>query len=195
MPLLGQGAGVDGCGYHRCAEPLHAVPRFSRAPEMYRRILVAVENSARRQDDSRSRRRRVSRRLTGAVAAARALWPTVGRRATSTSSSCASPEEMKIDRDYLGSSCAVSSARVGLTVDTRLAMGDPATELVEGVPGTGRRPDRHVDPRPPLRQGRPARRDRGPGPPPRQDARSCCCARSPEPSPGPEAHAALPCLE
>jgi nucleotide-binding universal stress UspA family protein len=38
-------------------------------------------------------------------------------------------EEMKIDRDYLDRLRGELEAR-GLTVDTRLAMGDPATELV-----------------------------------------------------------------
>jgi nucleotide-binding universal stress UspA family protein len=39
-------------------------------------------------------------------------------------------EEMKIDRDYLDRLRGELEQR-GLTVDTRLAMGDPATELVK----------------------------------------------------------------
>ena len=95
-------------------------------------------------------------------------------------------EEMKADRDVPRSSFAASSTARGLTVDTRLAMGDPATELIEVVRGAGRRSDRHVHARPPLRQRRPARRDRrqrpapgqGPGP---AAARAVDHVPSPEP--------------
>src|SRR6185503_17866802 len=44
QPAVGESAGVDGGGDHRRAEPLSAVPDV-REPLMYRRILVAVENS------------------------------------------------------------------------------------------------------------------------------------------------------
>ena len=47
-------------------------------------------------------------------------------------------EEMKIDRDYLDRLRGEFEAR-GLTVETRLAMGDPATELVKVAE------DQHVD--------------------------------------------------
>ena len=65
-----------------------------------------------------------------------------------------------------------------MTVDTRLAMGDPATELIKVVRGARRRSDCDVDARPPLRQGRPARRHRRQASATWSRCRSCCSARS-----------------
>ena len=94
---------------------------------MYRRILVAVENSA--ADKTILGHVADLARFTGATLllvhvadgwAARNFDQLKLRES----------EEMKIDRDYLDRLRGELEAR-GLTVDTRLAMGDPATELVK----------------------------------------------------------------
>ena len=94
---------------------------------MYRRILVAVENSG--ADKTILAHVAELARLTGAslllvhVAdgwAARHFDQLKLRES----------EEMKIDRDYLDRLRGDLEGR-GLTVETRLAMGDPATELVK----------------------------------------------------------------
>jgi len=94
---------------------------------MYRRILVAVENSA------------ADKTILGHVADLAMLtgaslllvhvadgWAARNFDQLKLRES----EEMKIDRDYLDRLRGELEAR-GLTVDTRLAMGDPATELVK----------------------------------------------------------------
>jgi universal stress protein A len=94
---------------------------------MYRRILVAVENSA------------ADKTIIGHVADLAALtgaslllvhvadgWAARNFDQLKLRES----EEMKIDRDYLDRLRGELEQR-GLTVDTRLAMGDPATELVK----------------------------------------------------------------
>jgi nucleotide-binding universal stress UspA family protein len=94
---------------------------------MYRRILVAVENSA------------ADKTILGHVADLAALtgaslllvhvadgWAARNFDQLKLRES----EEMKIDRDYLDRLRGELEAR-GFTVDTRLAMGDPATELVK----------------------------------------------------------------
>ena len=94
---------------------------------MYRRILVAVENSA------------ADKTIIGHVADLAALtgaslllvhvadgWAARNFDQLKLRES----EEMKIDRDYMDRLRSELEQR-GLTVDTRLAMGDPATELVK----------------------------------------------------------------
>ena len=94
---------------------------------MYRRILVAVENST------------ADKTILGHVADLAALtgaslllvhvadgWAARNFDQLKLRES----EEMKIDRDYLDRLRGELEAR-GFTVDTRLAMGDPATELVK----------------------------------------------------------------
>ena len=94
---------------------------------MYRRILVAVENSA------------ADKTILGHVADLAALtgaslllvhvadgWAARNFDQLKLRES----EEMKTDRDYLDRLRAELEQR-GFTVDTRLAMGDPATELVK----------------------------------------------------------------
>jgi nucleotide-binding universal stress UspA family protein len=93
---------------------------------MYRRILVAVENSA--ADRTILAHVAELARITGAqlllvhVAdgwAARHFDELKLRES----------EEMKIDREYLERLAAELTTQ-GLTIETRLAMGDPATELI-----------------------------------------------------------------
>lgn len=102
---------------------------------MYRRILVAVENSA--ADRTILAHVGELARITGAelllvhVAdgwAARHFDQLKLRES----------EEMKADREYLDRVAGELTAQ-GLTADTRLAMGDPATELIR-VAG-----EEHVD--------------------------------------------------
>ena len=94
---------------------------------MYRRILVAVENSA------------ADKTIIGHVADLAALtgaslllvhvadgWAARNFDQLKLRES----EEMKIDRDYLDRLRGELEGR-GLSVETRLAMGDPATELVK----------------------------------------------------------------
>jgi nucleotide-binding universal stress UspA family protein len=94
---------------------------------MYRRILVAVENSG----ADRTIINHVSElaKLTGAellLVHVADGWAARNFDQLKLRES----EEMKIDRDYLDRLRAEFEAR-GLTVETRLAMGDPATELVK----------------------------------------------------------------
>src|SRR5215212_5275766 len=94
---------------------------------MYRRILVAVENSA----ADRTILQHVSElaRLTGAqllLVHVADGWAARNFDQLKLRES----EEMKADRAYLDRVCTDLEAR-GLTVETRLAMGDPATELVK----------------------------------------------------------------
>jgi nucleotide-binding universal stress UspA family protein len=94
---------------------------------MYRRILVAVENS----DADKTILAHVSAlaRLTGA--ALLLVHVADGWAARNFDQlKLRESEEMKIDRDYLDRLRAEFEA-AGLTVDTRLALGDPATELVK----------------------------------------------------------------
>jgi nucleotide-binding universal stress UspA family protein len=94
---------------------------------MYRRILVAIENSP--ADQTILAHVSELARLTGATLllvhvadgwAARHFDQLKLRES----------EEMKIDRTYLDTLRADLEGR-GLTVETRLAMGDPANELVK----------------------------------------------------------------
>jgi universal stress protein A len=94
---------------------------------MYRRILVAVENS----DADKTILAHVSElaRLTGA--ALLLVHVADGWAARNFNQlKLRESEEMKIDRDYLDRLRADLESR-GLAVETRLAMGDPATELVK----------------------------------------------------------------
>jgi universal stress protein A len=94
---------------------------------MYRRILVAVENSA--ADKTILGHVADLARLTGAsllLVHVADGWAARNFDQLKLRES----EEMKIDRDYLDRLRDELEAR-GLIVDTRLAMGDPATELVK----------------------------------------------------------------
>jgi nucleotide-binding universal stress UspA family protein len=94
---------------------------------MYRRILVAVENSA--ADKTILAHVSELARLTGAsllLVHVADGWAARNFNQLKLRES----EEMKIDRDYLDRLRHELEGR-GLTVDTRLAMGDPATELVK----------------------------------------------------------------
>jgi nucleotide-binding universal stress UspA family protein len=93
---------------------------------MYRRILVAVENSA--ADKTILGHVADLAKLTGAsllLVHVADGWAARNFDQLKLRES----EEMKIDRDCLDRLRGELEAR-GLTVDTRLAMGDPATELV-----------------------------------------------------------------
>ena len=94
---------------------------------MYRRILVAVENST----ADRTILAHVSElaQLTGAsllLVHVADGWAARNFNQLKLRES----EEMKVDRDYLERLRGELEGR-GLTVETRLAMGDPATELVK----------------------------------------------------------------
>ena len=94
---------------------------------MYRRILVAVENSP----ADRTILSHVSElaRLTGA--ALLLVHVADGWAARNFNQlKLRESEEMKIDRDYLDR-LQGELEKSGLTVETRLAMGDPADELVK----------------------------------------------------------------
>jgi nucleotide-binding universal stress UspA family protein len=94
---------------------------------MYRRILVAVENSA--ADKTILEHVADLAKLTGAsllLVHVADGWAARNFDQLKLRES----EEMKIDRDYLDRLRDELEAR-GLIVDTRLAMGDPATELVK----------------------------------------------------------------
>src|SRR3954447_22051219 len=94
---------------------------------MYRRILVAVENSA--ADKTILAHVAELARLTGAsllLVHVADGWAARNFNHLKLRDS----EEMKVDRDYLNRVRAELEMR-GLVVDTRLAMGDPATELVK----------------------------------------------------------------
>ncbi len=94
---------------------------------MYRRILVAVENSA--ADKTILAHVSELAQLTGAsllLVHVADGWAARNFNQLKLRES----EEMKIDRDYLDRLRGEFEAR-GLTVETRLAMGDPATELVK----------------------------------------------------------------
>jgi universal stress protein A len=94
---------------------------------MYRRILVAVENSA--ADKTILAHVTELAALTGAsllLVHVADGWAARNFDQLKLRES----EEMKIDRDYLDRLRGELEQR-GLTVDTRLAMGDPATELVK----------------------------------------------------------------
>jgi nucleotide-binding universal stress UspA family protein len=94
---------------------------------MYRRILVAVENSA--ADKTILEHVADLAELTGAsllLVHVADGWAARNFDQLKLRES----EEMKIDRDYLDRLRGQLEQR-GLTVDTHLAMGDPATELVK----------------------------------------------------------------
>src|SRR6516164_1750992 len=123
---MGQGAGIRGCGYHRPAEHLHALPDF-HGRLMYRRILVAVENSA----ADKTILSHVAELATLTGASLLLVHVADGWAARNFDQlKLRESEEMKTDRDYLDRLRAELEQR-GFTVDTRLAMGDPATELVK----------------------------------------------------------------
>jgi nucleotide-binding universal stress UspA family protein len=93
---------------------------------MYRRILVAIENSS--ADQAIVEHVTKLAELTGAelhlvhVADGWAARNFDGLQLRES-------EEMKVDRDYLDRLAAELTAK-GLTVSTELAMGDPANELI-----------------------------------------------------------------
>jgi nucleotide-binding universal stress UspA family protein len=94
---------------------------------MYRRILVAVENSP--ADKTILAHVSELARLTGAhllLVHVADGWAARNFNQLKLRES----EEMKIDRDYLDRLSNELEGR-GLIVETRLAMGDPATELVK----------------------------------------------------------------
>src|SRR5437868_9110313 len=94
---------------------------------MYRRILVAVENSA--ADGTILAHVSELATLTGAsllLVHVADGWAARNFNQLKLRES----EEMKIDRDYLERLRGELEGR-GIKVDTRLAMGDPATELVK----------------------------------------------------------------
>jgi nucleotide-binding universal stress UspA family protein len=94
---------------------------------MYRRILVAVENSP--ADKTILAHVSELARLTGAsllLVHVADGWAARNFNQLKLRES----EEMKIDRDYLERLRREMEGR-GLSVETRLAMGDPATELVK----------------------------------------------------------------
>jgi len=94
---------------------------------MYRRILVAVENSG--ADRTILAHVAELARLTGAsllLVHVADGWSARNFDQLKLRES----EEMKIDRDYLDRLRGELEGR-GLSVETRLAMGDPATELVK----------------------------------------------------------------
>jgi nucleotide-binding universal stress UspA family protein len=94
---------------------------------MYRRILIAVENST----ADRTILAHVSElaRLTGAELLL--IHVADGWAARNFDHlKLRESEEMKADRAYLGRVCGELQGR-GFTVETRLAMGDPATEIVK----------------------------------------------------------------
>ena len=94
---------------------------------MYRRILVAVENSP--ADKTILAHVAELARLTGAsllLVHVADGWAARNFDQLKLRES----EEMKTDRDYLDRLRGEFEG-LGLTVDTRLAMGDPATELVK----------------------------------------------------------------
>ena len=94
---------------------------------MYRRILVAVENSG--ADKTIIAHVAELARLTGAsllLVHVADGWAARNFDQLKLRES----EEMKIDRDYLDRLRGELEGR-GLSVETRLAMGDPATELVK----------------------------------------------------------------
>jgi nucleotide-binding universal stress UspA family protein len=94
---------------------------------MYRRILVAVENSE--ADKTILAHVGELARLTGASLLLVHVADGFAARHFDQLKLRES-EEMKADRDYLDRLRAGLEA-AGLTVETRLAMGDPATELVK----------------------------------------------------------------
>jgi nucleotide-binding universal stress UspA family protein len=96
---------------------------------MYRRILVAIENSA----ADRTIVDHVARlaELTGATLLLVHVadgW--VARNFDQLK--LRESEEMKEDREYLERLCAELAAR-GLTVEARLALGDPSTQLIKAA--------------------------------------------------------------
>jgi nucleotide-binding universal stress UspA family protein len=94
---------------------------------MYRRILVAIENSP--ADGTILTHVSELARLTGAellLVHVADGWAARNFDQLKLRES----EEMKADREYLERVRAELQAR-GFTVDTRLAMGDPATELIK----------------------------------------------------------------
>ena len=102
---------------------------------MYKRILVAIENS----EADRTILAHVSQlaRLTGAellLVHVADGWAARNFNQLKLRES----EEMKNDRAYLDKLRAELAAE-GLTVDTRLALGDPATELIKAAE------EHHVD--------------------------------------------------
>ena len=126
---------------------------------MYRKILVAVENSP--ADQAILGHVRELAALTGAelllvhVAdgwAARHFDHLKLRES----------EEMRADRAYLAQ---LAESLPNLKVTTELAMGDPANELIRLCRGARGRPDRHVHARPPLPERSDPRHHRQQGPP------------------------------
>src|SRR5207248_1310334 len=125
QPGVGEGTGVGGCGYHRSAERVPAVPDIL----MYRRILVAVENSA--ADRTILDHVAGLARLTGAqLVLVHVADGWVARNFDQLK--LRESEEMKSDRAYLESLQRELAAQ-GLSVETHLALGDPATELIKSV--------------------------------------------------------------
>ena len=130
-PMLDARAGVAGGDRHRGAEHLAAVADVLRAEHvMYSNILVAIENS----DADRTVLEHVAAAgdADRRVAAARARRRRLGGAALRRARRCASPKRCKDDRAYLEKLCAELERAAASTTRARLAMGDPATELVQG---------------------------------------------------------------
>src|SRR5712691_12297953 len=124
---MGAGDRVAGGGRHCRAERLPFVADFRSLRPMYRRILVAVENSG----ADRTILNHVSElaKLTGAglvLVHVADGWAARNFDQLKLRES----EEMKADRAYLEQLRDELQQR-GLQVETRLALGDPATELIK----------------------------------------------------------------
>src|SRR5437762_13143640 len=118
------GVGMERRGYHCGAERLAALPDVRIG--MYRRILVAIENSPADQAIVDHVRQLAS--ITGAEL--HLVHVADGWAARNFDQlQLRESEEMKNDRDYLEHLQADLVGR-GFIVETRLAMGDPASELV-----------------------------------------------------------------
>ena len=161
-------AGVAGRGDHRGAQRLAAVARRSSGSRCTRRILVAIENSrgrSRRSSSTSAQLATADRRGAAARARRRRLGRAPLRRAEAARVG-GDEGRPRVPRTRRAPICVAS----GFTVEPRLAMGDPATELIKVAEERACRPDRDVHARPPLHQRPPARQHRRPRPAQRRDA-------------------------
>ncbi len=166
-----------GRGHHRRAERLAALADVHRAVEPCRHVQAHSrrDRALGRRPHDPGARRASSRGLTGAelllvhVAdgwAARHFDDLKLRES----------EEMQARSRLSRAAARRPRRRRAFTRDVRLALGDPATELIQGRRASRRRPDRHVDARPPLPRRPPPRHHRRPRPPPREGPRAAAAA-------------------
>ncbi len=166
-PLWVQGAGVAGRGRDCRAQRVSSVADFrgltrcttefsspSRTPQADRTIL-----------DSRGRPREADRRRAAAGARRRRLGgaqlrPAAAARVGGDASRTAP----------ISTACATIWPRAASPCRRKLAMGDPATELIQDRRGAAGRSDRHVHARPSLSRRRAARHDGRSRAPPGQGA-------------------------